>query len=179
MTASAGKTLGLVLLILIIFLIAWPLKLLLFVPMGVFKGVFHGFRTPDFHWMHFGPFHFLGVAGLSLVALALLALWVAVAVWVYRDAERRGMNAVLWALLVFFGHFIGLLIFLIVRSDHPAAGQENRGQPAICPKCRKAVGQNHAYCPHCGERLQPVCPKCQKDVEKSWQACPHCGEKLG
>ena len=177
MTASEGKTLGLILLVLIILIVAWPLKLLLFAPLAALSGVFHTWPW-SFERIHIGPLHFLGLAGYSFIALALLLLWIAVVVWVYRDAERRGMSGVLWALVVFFAHLAGLVIYVLVRSGHPLLAGESVSQPPVCPKCHKSVGKNHAFCPYCGDRIQAVCPKCAKPVEKSWQACPHCGEKL-
>ncbi|MBC1395821.1 hypothetical protein HB785_06380 [Listeria welshimeri] len=48
---------------------------------------------------------------LGLAAKALLAIWV------YKDAEQRGMNAILWCLLmVFVNVLIILVIYLIVRT---------------------------------------------------------------
>ncbi|EAV9810628.1 hypothetical protein FFC14_02910 [Listeria monocytogenes] len=48
---------------------------------------------------------------LGLAAKALLAIWV------YKDAEQRGMNAILWCLLmVFINVIIILVIYLIVRT---------------------------------------------------------------
>ncbi|WP_271004765.1 hypothetical protein [Listeria seeligeri] len=47
---------------------------------------------------------------LGLAAKALLAIWI------YKDAEQRGMNAILWCLLmVFVSVFIILVIYLIIR----------------------------------------------------------------
>ncbi len=87
------------------------------------------------------------------------------------------MNGVLWALLVFIGNLIGLLIYLIVRSDIlPAPKQVLATVP--CPKCEKSVASNFAFCPHCGAQIQTVCPECGKPIEKDWRACPHCGKKL-
>ncbi|EFS01290.1 conserved hypothetical protein, partial [Listeria seeligeri FSL N1-067] len=47
---------------------------------------------------------------LSLASKALLAIWI------YKDAEQRGMNAILWCLLmIFVSVFIILVIYLIIR----------------------------------------------------------------
>lgn len=55
-----------------------------------------------------------------LVMLAIVAVWIAICVWVYRDATRRGAeNAVLWLLLVIITGLIGLIIYLIVRPGKP------------------------------------------------------------
>lgn len=180
MNASTGKTLGIILVVLFVLMIAWPLKYVLFAPVGLFDGIFNGGH--NFRIFHSGWWPWVGFA--AFFALAALALWIAVIVWVYKDAEKRGMNGALWALLTFFLHLIGLLIFVIVRSEHPvradtgpAAGAP-AGTPPVCPKCGKPVDRSHSFCPACGERLQPRCSKCGRDVQVGWQACPHCGEKL-
>ena len=87
------------------------------------------------------------------------------------------MNGVLWALLVFIGNLIGLLIYLIVRSDSlPPQAVEPKMK--TCLSCQKSVGEDFVFCPHCGARMEGVCPSCGKKVEEEWKVCPHCGEKL-
>lgn len=66
-----------------------------------------------------------GLAGLigggigCLFGLVMLGVWIAITVWTYRDAQARGENGVLWAVIVFFLGLIGLVIWLIVRSNKP------------------------------------------------------------
>jgi hypothetical protein len=50
-----------------------------------------------------------------LVVFGLLAIWIALVVWVYRDALRRGANAPFWAAIVFFLHLVGFVVYLIAR----------------------------------------------------------------
>ncbi len=45
----------------------------------------------------------------------LILIWLAVLVWVYKDAKRRGKSGLLWFLIVLFLNIIGLIIWLIVR----------------------------------------------------------------
>ena len=183
MTGSTGKIVGIVLLAFIVLIIAWPLKLLFFAPSAALSGLFH---HGPFHFndIRIGHWHFLGIAGLSLGALAIFALLIAILVWVYRDAEKRGMNGVLWALVVFVGHIVGLVIYLIVRSDHPFRSPAPGGPsptpapPPSCRQCGKIVDKNHTFCPYCGARAEAACPKCAKPIEKGWEICPSCGEKL-
>jgi len=183
MTSSTGKIFGIILLVFIILLIAWPVQHLLFSSGAPFSGIFdrwpfHSSRWDGDHWP------FFGIVGLTIGGLALFALLIAVLVWVYRDAESRGMSGILWALIVFIGHIVGLIIYLIVRSDHPvrapspAGPSPVPGQPLNCRQCGKMVDRHHAFCPYCGARVEAVCPKCAKPVEKGWVACPACGEKL-
>ncbi|HDT11927.1 MAG TPA: hypothetical protein ENN58_04235, partial [bacterium] len=85
-------------------------------------------------------FPFIRLTTLSFFSFVLLALWIVVIVWVYRDAERRGMNGILWALLVLIGNLIGLLIYLILRSDSSLPASVGNRPGAVtkpCPGCGK------------------------------------------
>ena len=58
--------------------------------------------------------------GLPLIWGIFLIVWcvigILVAIWVYRDAEARGENGVLWLIIVILLGIIGLIIYLIVRK---------------------------------------------------------------
>ncbi|MFQ6037708.1 MAG: zinc ribbon domain-containing protein [Candidatus Aminicenantales bacterium] len=177
MAQSTGKTIGLVLLVIVLFLIVFGTMPFVFAPLGVFPHLFQWVKIPFAEVREFGPYGFFRFTSFSLFTLTLLVIWVFVIVWVYRDAERRGMNGVLWALLVFIGNLVGLLIYLIVRSNNlPAPRPEQAFQS--CPKCHLPLSPSYIFCPHCGVRLQPECPKCHNPVEARWNVCPHCGENL-
>jgi len=106
-------------------------------------------------------------------------------VWVYRDAESRGMNGALWALLIFVGNVIGLIIYLIVRNENDIITATNQqmqnfaGKTVACSNCSAAVMQKYDYCPHCGSVMKSACPACGKKAESEWKVCPYCAEKLG
>jgi hypothetical protein len=174
MNASTGKTLGIILLILLGLLLLWPIRLLFLAPAGVFHGVFDGWDGSHIGRIHLGPWPWIGFAGVF--GLAMLALAIAILVWVYNDAEKRGLSGALWVVLVVFLHLLGLVIYLVVRSSHPVRGPA-RGAPAgattpppapqappvppaapqppqspACPQCGKPVAPVHAYCPTCGTK---------------------------
>lgn len=185
MDASSGRTLGIIAIIVLVLLLAWPIKYLLFAPVGIVHGLTNGFRIHhvDGDWVWAWPW--IGLAGLF--GLALLAVWILILIWVYKDAEKRGMSGPIWVLVVFFVHLIGLLIYFIVRSDHPiraSGGASPTAAPAApasgdsCPKCGKPADKDHVYCPACGEALKKTCPKCKREVQREWKACPNCGQKL-
>jgi cbb3-type cytochrome oxidase subunit 3 len=179
MATSTGKTIGLILLVIVILVFALRTTPLILAPLGVFSGVIHSFKglhIPDIDKVCFGP-RMLHLTSYSIFSLVLLIIWIVVIVWVYRDAERRGMNGVLWALLVLIGNLIGLIIYLIVRSEREPVPKEAQTSQT-CPSCEKPVSASFVFCPNCGERLQTVCPGCKEPVEKNWKVCPHCGEKL-
>jgi hypothetical protein len=176
MAESTGKTIALIILVVIILFVFLRLTPLFITPFGVFTNMFRAVRIPDidFDWWP----HAFKWTSISIFSLVLLVLWIVVIVWVYRDAERRGMNGVLWALLVLIGSIIGLLIYLIVRSDVLPATQRSKAVQ-VCPECNQEISEGYTFCPHCGKRLQgEVCPACGKPVEPNWKVCASCGESL-
>jgi RNA polymerase subunit RPABC4/transcription elongation factor Spt4 len=186
MAALSGKMTALVIFILVVLFLAFVLTPLALAPLGVFLGLSRGFHNISVNGFAFKPwFPFVPLWSLSFV---FFLVWIVVIVWVYKDAEERKMNGVLWALLVFIGNLVGLIIYLIVRQDHPIPTQDQDAtapsiappaQPTIsCPNCQKPVEKTFTYCPHCGAALQPVCRSCGKSVEASWKVCPHCGAQI-
>ena len=183
MNASTGKTLGIILLVLLGLMLLWPLKLLFLAPAGVFNGLFHGTSPFHFDRIHIGAWPWIGFAGVF--GLAMLALGIAILVWVYNDAEKRGLNGLLWAILVFFLHVLGFIIYLVVRSSHPekaktavspAAGPPPPPPPAQAPIPVPPVpGPSLAPPP---PAPQPAgCPQCGKPVAPAHAYCPTCGTK--
>ena len=142
------------------------------VVMHDFLGMEHGHLTT-------GPFFSIHEFAYGLPLLVMLFLWGALALWVYHDAERRGNSGLLWGLFVFFGNFIGLIIYLIVRSTstEPAHGHLTGGA-ATCPSCAKPIQNTYVACPHCGTSLAKKCASCGNRAEMDWKVCPHCGKPL-
>lgn len=85
------------------------------------------------------------IAGLGcscIIGLVFLAVWVALAVWVYKDAKSRGMdNAVLLTIVTVITGILGLIIYLLMRP---------KGNLVPCPSCQKKRMEGSAKCPHCG-----------------------------
>lgn len=107
----------------------------------------------------------------SLVVLvALLTIPVMIGVYVYRDAKRRGMNAMAWTLIaVVAPALIGFIIYLLVRGNPP---------DLQCPQCAEPVTEQYVICPHCRAKLRPACPNCSFPVEADWKVCPKCAAPL-
>lgn len=84
-----------------------------------------------------------GVCGSTIfVPIAIIALNIALLVWVARDAKSRGMdNAVMWMILVLFTSVIGLVIYIFSRPQ---------GNLIKCASCGNNRLQASAKCPHCG-----------------------------
>ena len=180
--SNNGKSIALVVLIVILALFAFR-SIFFVMPFGIFPGLArsvgdagHSFGS----WFDgFGP---LRAVAIVLLPIAFIILWGAILIWVYRDAEKRGMSGILWLLLVLIGNVIGLLIYAIVRSETPikrrAEGGARSAGPEKCPGCGNAIVAGHAFCPFCGKNLKQSCPACGKPVEGSWKACPSCGATI-
>ncbi len=112
--------------------------------------------------------------GVSVIAVLILVLAlgivIALGVYVWQDAGRRGMNQVLWTLVVLLVPYcIGVIIYLLARS--------NRGDYQ-CPQCGQTVELQFARCPNCGATLRASCPSCGRPLEPGWKLCPQCGTPL-
>lgn len=107
---------------------------------------------------------------LIVYLVVLVGIPVLIGVYVYRDASRRGMNAVLWTLVAVLAPvFVGLIIYLLVRGSY---------SDLKCPSCAAPVTERYVSCPKCGARLKATCPNCAAPVEPDWKVCPHCGDPL-
>jgi double zinc ribbon protein len=106
---------------------------------------------------------------LSLIGALAIAGWVLLIGYVYADARRRGMNAVLWTLLaIFIPSAIGIILYFILRD--PLA--------VPCPGCGTPARKGHAFCASCGAAVRRACPQCRQPVEAAWRNCPSCGAPL-
>jgi hypothetical protein len=106
---------------------------------------------------------------LSLFGAVAIGAWVLLIGYVYADARRRGMNAVLWTLLaVFIPSAIGIILYFILRD--PLA--------VPCPSCGAPARKGHAFCASCGAAVRRACPQCRQPVEADWRNCPSCGASL-
>lgn len=125
------------------------------------------------------------------VIIAIFLIFILVAVWVYRDAESRGMSGVLWLLVVLVAGIIGLIIYLVVRGGHPvrpvgygapypgypptypptypqAPVQPGAPPPPAAPPGQAQAAPSVAYCRNCGAPLQP-----------GMSFCTRCGARVG
>jgi RNA polymerase subunit RPABC4/transcription elongation factor Spt4 len=159
--------------------IVWTCVILYIVALVIGISVnLHGFQThgqvfPGDESMRNDPllscFALAGV--ITAAALFISFMWMMLG-YTYRDAKRRGMNPVLWTLLVlilspaYLG--IGLIIYLLVREPLPYP----------CPQCATTVNARFNFCPSCKYNLHPACPACQREISDADKFCPYCGTEL-
>lgn len=51
-----------------------------------------------------------------VIFLVFLIIGILLAIWVYKDAKKREMNAVLWLIIVLIFGCCGCIVYLIVRK---------------------------------------------------------------
>ncbi len=135
---------------------------------------------------------FLSGITLVLTGLAggfLVALWVALVVWTYRDMRSRHRDRlvhILAALTVALLNLPGVLVYLILR---PARTLEEEYQQtleeeallqsiedqSICPGCERHIKDDWLVCPSCQTKLRKPCHSCGRLMELPWNICPYCG----
>lgn len=54
--------------------------------------------------------------GIIIFFVIFWVVAIGLAVWVYKDAKKRDMNAAVWLLIVLVSGCIGCIIYLIVRE---------------------------------------------------------------
>jgi hypothetical protein len=83
------------------------------------------------------------LSGIALlIPITILAVTIAMVVWVGKDAKARGMeNSIVWMLLTFFASFLGLIIYILSRP---------KGDKVVCSNCANPRLQSLTKCPHCG-----------------------------
>ena len=66
------------------------------------------------------PDPYAALAGLYIVLIVLAVVFyiiaILIAVWVYKDAKKRDMNAAVWLLIVLVTGCIGCIIYLVIRN---------------------------------------------------------------
>src|SRR3989442_14168417 len=109
----------------------------------------------------------LGIILIGIVALVFGALWM------YREAQSRRMDATIWVVLLvvatlvagIIGFLIVFVIFLVVRENHPIGGGMPMGYGPYAPYPAPVV---QAACSVCGRPMTRF-PQYQR-----WY-CPSCG----
>jgi len=102
-------------------------------------------------WMQQRSIVQFGIVWL-FVLVALFVLGLLLCIWVYRDAQKRGMNGALWLIIVLIANIIGLIIYLVVREPETTKGTTQAYPTAqYCKYCGNPLPSDAKFCPKCGK----------------------------
>jgi RNA polymerase subunit RPABC4/transcription elongation factor Spt4 len=125
---------------------------------------------------------------LAFTAAFLIALWVSMIIWTFRDVRSRSRDifAILLATLmvVVFG-LLGLLLYLLLRPRETLAEIYERSleeeallqdleERVVCPGCRRKIEEEWQVCPDCHTILKKTCLNCGQLLHLRWNICPYC-----
>lgn len=119
----------------------------------------------------------------------LVALWLSLIIWTYRDISSRArepMLRILPVIIVALLFLPGMVIYLILRPPRTLEDeyQHTLEEEALlqsiedvsqCPGCGRHIKDDWMVCPNCHTRLKKTCHQCRKLMELSWNLCPYCG----
>ena len=125
-----------------------------------------------------------GFAGAFLVAL-----WVALIAWTYRDIRARHRDRLvhfLAAILVTLLNLPGVLVYLILRPSRTLEEEYQQTleeeallrtieEQSVCPGCERHIRDDWMVCPSCQTKLRKTCHSCNRLMELPWNICPYCG----
>jgi len=100
------------------------------------------YYSNGFNWI------FLLIIGFTVI---FLVLWIAVAYWVYKDANKRKENAVLWLIIVIVAGWLGLLLWFVFR---PPIGGRKIMPLRMCPNCGREIPFDANVCSYCGKKFE-------------------------
>src|SRR5216117_1599344 len=124
---------------------------------------------------------------LNLLLFFLVAFWLAVGYWVYKDAKRRIEDPVLIATAVAIGlviPYIGALVYMLFRPPEyleevrereleiKAMEERLSRRDLYCPVCRAEVSNEFLVCPVCTTKLKQACVNCRRRSRPSGRYAP-------
>ena len=118
-----------------------------------------------------------------------IALYVGLIVWTFRDIRSRSRDLLAQILATFLVALFtvpGLLIYLLLRPHETLAEEYERDLAEealiqdletrrVCPNCKHAVEADFVVCPYCHQQLRLRCVGCGRLLNPEWDVCPYCG----
>ena len=121
-----------------------------------------------------------------LLVVFIVLMWLALGIWVYRDAGRRNaapgyprLMAAIGLLIPYFGP----LLYMAVRPAETISEQRDRQletrslerEAAMqCPDCGFPTEHRYLACPSCMRKLKHPCDHCGEPINPQWSVCPYC-----
>ncbi len=130
----------------------------------------------------------LQLVGAFLIVY-LLAVWIGLVIWTYRDVRARSRDLfmqLLSVMMVVFFNIPGILLYFLLRPRETLEEQYERElseeallqdieEKTVCPACQQKVHTDFLFCPNCHTRLKRRCENCHRITSLRWNICPYCG----
>lgn len=134
----------------------------------------------------------LTLFAIGFSAAFLVALWLSLIFWAYRDIRIRTRDRfmrILAVVIVALLFLPGILIYLVLRpartleEDYQHSLEEEALLQTIedlpvCPGCSRRVESDWIACPNCHTRLKKACQNCGKVIDLPWNLCPYCAKPV-
>ena len=105
---------------------------------------------------------------ICLLGGAIFAVIVLMIGYVYADSKRRGMNSLLWTLIVIFvPKALGFLAYFLLRKPLLAP----------CPQCGTRMASDFRFCQKCGYAVTRL-PALRTCHRAGYVCCPYCGKPV-
>ncbi len=113
----------------------------------------------DDYWDYYGDDYIapglLGLTGaMCFIPLVFLIIGIVLAIWVYKDAQKRGSSGALWLIIVLLTGIIGLIIWLVVRPPIGGEKKATTSSERRCPNCGRVIPDDARTCPYCGKNFE-------------------------
>ena len=104
----------------------------------------------------------LGLTMCLIIVLIPLIIAILACIWIYKDAEKRGKQGILWVILLIlaslFLSFIGLILVIVIwLVIRPPIGGEKKAAASSerkCPNCGRVIPDDARTCPYCGKNFE-------------------------
>ena len=105
---------------------------------------------------------FLGLGLLICFVMTILPIILAIAfaIWIYKDANKRGKEGIIWAMILLlvtiFLSFIGLIIIVVIwLAIRPpiGGGSKSVSYDRRCPNCGRPIPFDARICPYCANKF--------------------------
>lgn len=106
-------------------------------------------------------------AVMALLFGMFLAFYMLMIGFVARDSKRRGMNPIVWTLILLslLPSGVGFIVYFLLREPITMR----------CPHCRNSIAQDQNFCAQCSVQLKPICTACRGALGYDDVYCAHCG----
>lgn len=102
-----------------------------------------------------GLFAGICVGTLCFIAIVFyFILSVVIAIWMLRDADKRGRDGGLWCIAGLILGVVGLIIWFIIRPKKYKEKTKTKEADRICPNCGRVIPMDARICPYCSKNFE-------------------------